>query len=99
MYTLQALWSQAREQCDVVNIIFNNRKYLILEIEIMRVGAENIGPKALDMFDIGRPEIDWCKLAEGMGVHSIRVSSVQEVNHAMEFWMKNKGPHMIEVIL
>ena len=99
MYTLQALWSQAREQCDVVNIIFNNRKYLILEIEIMRVGAENIGPKALDMFDIGRPEIDWCKLAEGMGVHSMRVLSVQEVNHAMEFCMKNKGPHMIEVIL
>ena len=43
--TLQALWTQARESCDVVNIIFSNRKYMILEIEIMRVGADNVGPK------------------------------------------------------
>jgi len=99
MYTLQALWSQAREKCDVVNIIFNNSKYMILQIEIMRVGAENVGPKALDMFDIGRPELDWCKLAEGMGVNAMRASSVDDVNRAMKYCMENKGPHLIEVMI
>lgn len=99
MYTLQALWTQARENCDVVNIIFSNRKYMILEIEIMRVGAENVGPRALDMFDLSRPNLDWCQLANGMGVHAMRASSVDEVNEAMAHCMGNKGPHLIEVIV
>ena len=99
MYTVQALWSQAREECDVVNIIFNNQKYMILQIEIMRVGAENVGPKALDMFDIGRPGLDWCKLAEGMGVNAMRASNADDINRAVEHCMKNKGPHLIEVMI
>ena len=99
MYTLQALWTQARENCDVVNIIFSNRKYMILEMEIMRVGAENVGPKALDMFDLSRPNLNWCQLANGMGVHAMRASSVDEVNQAMAHCMGTKGPHLIEVII
>ena len=99
MYTLQALWTQARENCDVVNIIFSNRKYMILEIEIMRVGAENVGPKALDMFDLSRPNLNWCQLANGMGVHAMRASSVDEVNQAMAYCMGTKGPQLIEVII
>jgi acetolactate synthase-1/2/3 large subunit len=82
-----------------VNIIFSNRKYMILEIEIMRVGAENVGPKALDMFDLSRPTLDWCQLANGMGVHAMRASSVDGVNQAMVHCMGNKGPHLIEVII
>ncbi|GAB5489638.1 MAG: acetolactate synthase large subunit [Parasphingorhabdus sp.] len=99
MYTAQALWSQAREDCDVVNIIFNNRKYQILEIEIMRVGAAEVGPQALDMFDLSRPEIDWIKLSESMGVQALRAQSAEEINRAVEQCMQSKGPHLIEVII
>lgn len=99
MYTVQALWSQARQNCDVVNIIFNNKKYLILEFELMRVGAESAGPKALDMFDLDRPAINWIQLGESMGVNSIQVESAEEVNNAIAYCMKNKGPHLIEVVI
>jgi len=99
MYTLQALWSQVREGCDIVNIIFSNRKYMILQVEIMRVGAENVGPKALDMFDIGKPELDWVKLAQGMGMNAMRASNADDINRAVEECMKTKGPHLIEVLI
>jgi len=99
MYTVQALWSQAREKCDVINIIFSNRKYQILEVEIMRVGAAEVGPKALDMFDLSRPEIDWVKLGESMGVNALRVQSADGINRAVEQCMRSKGPHLIEVII
>lgn len=99
MYTIQALWTQAREGLDVTTIVFANRKYLILQIEIMRVGAENVGPKALDMLDISRPDIDFCKIAEGMGVNAMRAQNADDINRAMEHCMKNKGPHLIEVVI
>lgn len=99
MYTVQALWTQAREQCDVVNIIFNNQKYMILQLEIMRVGVENVGPKALDMFDLARPSIDWVRLAESMGVHAMKAVTAEEINQAVSHCMRNKGPHLIEVMI
>ena len=72
MYTLQALWTQAREGCDVVNIIFNNGSYAILKGELANVGARNPGRKALDMLEINRPDLDWGALARGMGVPATR---------------------------
>ena len=59
MYTLQALWTQAREQLDVTTLLFANRAYAILKGELANVGAQNVGRKALDMLDLGRPELDW----------------------------------------
>ena len=68
MYTLQALWTQGREALDVTTVICNNRSYSVLNMELQRVGAAAVGPKALDMLDLHRPDIDFVALAEGLGV-------------------------------
>jgi acetolactate synthase-1/2/3 large subunit len=68
MYTLQALWTQAREGLDVTTLLFSNRSYAILRGELANVGAGNPGRKALDMLDLGHPDLDWVALAGGMGV-------------------------------
>ena len=59
MYTLQALWTQAREGLDVTTLLFSNRSYAILKGELANVGAGNPGRKALDMLDLGHPDLDW----------------------------------------
>lgn len=99
MYTLQALWTQAREKLDVVNVIFANRSYAILNIELMRVGAENPGPKALSMLDLHNPELNWASLGQGMGVESVRVETVEDFADAFSSAVKQKGPHLIEVMI
>lgn len=99
MYTLQALWTQAREKLDVTNVIFANRSYAILNIELMRVGAENPGPKALSMLDLHNPELNWVQLGQGMGVESVRVETAEEFADAFASAMKQKGPRLIEVML
>jgi acetolactate synthase-1/2/3 large subunit len=99
MYTLQSLWTQARENLNVTNVIFANRSYAILNIELMRVGAEHPGPKALSMFDLHNPELNWTDLARGMGVESTRVETSEEFADAFSSAMKAKNPRLIEVML
>ena len=67
MYTLQALWTQVRERLDVTTVIFNNRSYAILNMELHRVGADSSGPRALDMLDLSRPDLDFVALAAVWG--------------------------------
>ena len=99
MYTLQALWTQAREKLDVTTVIFANRSYAILNIELARVGAGNPGPKALSMLDLHNPELDWVKLATGMGVEASRATSVEELAAQFASAMKQRGPRVIEVVV
>jgi len=99
MYTLQALWSMARERADVTTVILNNGSYAILNIELMRVGVQNPGPKALAMLDLTNPAIDWCHLGEGMGVPSTRVATAQELRAALAEAMAQRGPRLIEAML
>jgi acetolactate synthase-1/2/3 large subunit len=99
MYTLQALWTQARESLDVTTLIFANRSYAILNIELARVGAGDPGPKAISMLDLHNPELDWVKLAAGMGVEASRAASVEEFAAQFESAMKNRGPRLIELIV
>jgi acetolactate synthase-1/2/3 large subunit len=99
MYTLQALWTQAREKLDVTTVIFANRSYAILNIELMRVGAENAGPKALSMFDLRNPELRWTDLARGMGVEGERVETADDFAKAFADAMRQRGPRLIEVML
>jgi acetolactate synthase I/II/III large subunit len=96
MYTVQALWTMARERLDVTTVIFANRSYGILNIELHRVGAER-GPKALSMLDIGNPDLDWVSLATGMGVEAVRATTVAEFADAFATAMAEPGPHLIEV--
>jgi acetolactate synthase-1/2/3 large subunit len=97
MYTLQALWTQAREKLDVTTIIFANHSYAILNIALGRVGAQNAGPKALSMFDLRNPELDWVSLARGMGVEATRVTTAEEFADQFAEAMTHKGPRLIEV--
>jgi acetolactate synthase-1/2/3 large subunit len=99
MYTLQALWTQAREKLDVTTVIFANRSYAILNIELARVGASNPGPKALSMLDLHNPELDWVKLASGMGVEASRASNIRDFEGQFESAIRHTGPRLIEVVL
>ena len=99
MYTVQALWTQAREQLNVTNIIFANQKYSILQIEFGRVGAHNPGPKAMSMLDLTNPALNWVQMAEGMGVPAWRVTTVEEFSEALKRSLASPGPSLIEAML
>ncbi|WP_323752401.1 acetolactate synthase large subunit [Marinobacter sp.] len=99
MYTIQALWTMAREQLNVTSIIFNNASYSILNVELERVGAEEAGEKAKSQLDISGPVTHFAQLAQSMGVHGIRVHTTEELLKAMEYAQNNPGPHLIEAIV
>ncbi len=99
MYTLQALWTMARERLNVVTIIFNNASYAILNIELSRVGVQNAGPKALSMLSLDHPRLDWCALAAGMGVPAERVVTVEQFRAAFERGLAAAGPVLIEAMV
>ena len=102
MYTISALWTQARENLDVTTVIFNNGAYDILRIELQRVGAANAGtpgPKALELLDLGSPTIDFVKIAEGMGVAARRVTTAEGLADALAAAFTESGPHLIEAMI
>jgi len=99
MYTLQALWTMAREKLNVTTILFNNRAYQILLGEYANVGAGNPGRRALDMLQIGRPDLDFVALAHGMGVPGVRVTTLDELNKAARNGLASGGPNLVEVML
>ena len=95
MYCLQSLWTQAREKCDVVNVVFANRSYKILQGELKSVGA-NPGPASNELFDLARPTLDWTKLAEGMGVEAVRVEDMASFADTFRSACSRRGPFLIE---
>ncbi len=97
MYTLQALWTMARERLDVVTVIFANRSYAILNVELARVGAGSGGPKALSMFDLTSPALDWVRLAEGMGVEASSAATAEDFSAQLASALGARGPRLIEV--
>jgi acetolactate synthase-1/2/3 large subunit len=98
MYTVQALWTQAREKLDVTTVILANRKYAILLGELAGVGA-NPGRVALDMMDLGNPDLDWVKIAGGMGVEAAKASTMEEFNDLFVAANKRRGPFVIELVI
>ena len=99
MYTLQALWTQAREGLDVTTIIFANRSYAILNLELSRVGVESPGPIAKSMLDLTGPELDFVALATGMGVPAERPADAEAFTAALERAIAEPGPHLIEAVI
>jgi acetolactate synthase I/II/III large subunit len=95
MYSLQALWTQAREKLDVVNVVFANRRYAILQGELAAVGAQP-GPASKELFDLARPEIRWTKLAAGMGVEAARVETLEAFADVFTAARARRGPFLIE---
>jgi acetolactate synthase I/II/III large subunit len=99
MYTIQSLWTMAREQLDVTVVIFNNRSYAILNIELERVGAQGNGPKAKEQLDLAGPDLDFVKIAAGLGVPSVRVDTGEDLVAQLERAVAEPGPHLIEALV
>ncbi len=98
MYTLQGLWTQAREKLPVTTIILSNRKYQILIGEFFAVGA-NPGRTAMDMLDLGNPDIGWVKLAQSLGVEAARADILEACVDLMAQSFKRPGPFLIELMI
>jgi acetolactate synthase I/II/III large subunit len=99
MYTLQALWTMAREKLDVTTLVFVNHSYRILNIELMRTGAGNPGPAAHNLLTLGGPELDWVSLAKGHGVAAEAVSTAADFDASLARAMAEKGPRLIAVMM
>jgi acetolactate synthase-1/2/3 large subunit len=99
LYTIQSLWTMAREQLNVTVVIFNNRSYGILNIELGRVGARAGGPKAKAQLDLSGPDVDFVSLAQGFGVPAVRVDTGEDLLAALERAASEPGPNLIEVVI
>ncbi len=99
LYTIQSLWTMAREQLDVTVVIFNNRSYRILNAELARLDRENPGPGAKALLDLGDPDIDFVKLGAGLGIASRRVDTAEQLNRALKRAIGDRGPHLIEAVI
>ncbi|HEY1593261.1 MAG TPA: acetolactate synthase large subunit [Solirubrobacteraceae bacterium] len=96
MYTIQSLWTMAREQLDVTVVIFNNRSYAILNVELQRVGASGSGERAQAQLDLSQPDLDLVAIGNGFGVPSVRVTSCEELTSSLNSALAAPGPHLIE---
>jgi acetolactate synthase-1/2/3 large subunit len=98
LYTVQALWTQAREMLDVTTVILSNRKYAILELELTKTGA-NPGRAALDLFDLDDPSLDWRSFAGAMGVEAARAETLEQLSDLLMASFRRKGPFLIELMI
>ena len=98
-YSVQALWTQARENLDVVTIIGSNRSYQILALELLRAGVAQTGPIARSMLRLDNPLLNWVKIGEGFGVPAVAVNNAEALARELERALTHKGPHVIEAII
>ena len=102
MYTISALWNHARDNLNITTVVYANRAYDILRIELQRVGvqdAQQPGPKAESLLDLNPPTLDFVRIAEGMGVPASRVSTAEEFAEALQSAFAAPGPHLIEAVM
>ncbi len=99
MYTVQALWTQARESLNLTTLLCNNRSYRILQVELARAGVAEPGRNARALTSLANPEIDWARIARGMGIPSVRVDSAESLSAELERAFATPGPNFIEMML
>jgi len=99
MYTVQGLWTQAREGLNITTVIFHNRNYKILLGEMRNVGVDNPGPNALNMLELDRPVLDWVSIARGMGVEAARAEDCQTLAREIKRGLSSEGPYLIEAVM
>ena len=99
MYTLQALWMQARDSLNITTLICSNRRYNILKIEFSRADVTTPGPYAQALTDLGNPAIDWVQISTGMGVPAIAVDSCELLVKELKKALQEPGPHLIEMLI
>jgi acetolactate synthase-1/2/3 large subunit len=98
LYTIQALWTQARERLDVTTIICSNRSYAVLRRELARGGFPDPGPRAASLLDLD-PALDWPALAGSFGVPATRAETTGELAVALRRSLGTDGPHLIEAVM
>ena len=99
MYTVQALWTQAREGLNVTTLICSNRSYRILQVELNRAGITSYGSNAQALTELKDPPIHWVKIAQGFGVPGVTVSTAEELAREISKALVEPGPHLIEMLL
>ena len=99
LYTIQSWWTMAREGLDVTTVILNNHSYAVLNMELDRVGADEPGPRARDMLDIGRPDIEFVPLARGLGLDAARAETAEEFSTALARALATPGPSVVEAVI
>jgi acetolactate synthase-1/2/3 large subunit len=99
VYTLSALWTHAREELDITTVIFSNRSYAILRMELDRVGAAATGEASRSLLDLSRPDLDFVALATGMGVPASRATTAPEFATELRRALAEPGPHLIEAVI
>ncbi|TWG07388.1 acetolactate synthase large subunit [Saccharopolyspora dendranthemae] len=98
-YTVQALWTQARESLNVTTVICSNSRYRILDEELRRAGIDDPGAAAASMTSLGEPALDWQAVARGFGVQSTRATTGEELLNALRAAQAQPGPHLVEAVL
>jgi acetolactate synthase-1/2/3 large subunit len=99
MYTIQSLWTMAREGLDITILVFANNRYAILQGELTNVGVLNPGPRAVDMLTLSRPNIDWVALARSMGVEAVSATTSEELAKGLSAGLRSGGPYLVQVML
>lgn len=99
MYTISALWTQARENLNVTTVLLNNAAYAILRLEMQRTGADLSGPAAKALLDLSNPTMDFAKIAQGMGVPGSRATTCEELADQLERALAEPGPHLIDSVV
>ena len=99
LYTIQALWTQAREQLNVTTVLINNAAYAILRMELARTAAGQAGERASRMLDLSDPTPDFTQISTGLGVPATRVTTAAELDRALRLAYAEPGPHLIEAIV
>jgi len=99
MYTVQGLWTIARENLDVTVVVFANHAYRILGIELNRTGAGEAGPSAAKLLDLGDPKIDWVSMAKAMGLPAVRCETAESFETVFASAMRQTGPMFIEAAI
>ena len=99
LYTIQALWTQAREQLNVTTVLINNAAYAILRIELARTAAGQAGERASRMLNLSGPTPDFTQISTGLGVPATRVTTAGELDQALRLAYAEPGPHLIEAIV
>jgi len=99
LYTIQALWTQARERLDVTTVLINNAAYAILRLELARTNAGEAGPRAARMLDLSDPNLGFAQISTGLGVPATRVDTAEDLDAALRRAYAEPGPHLIEAIM
>jgi acetolactate synthase I/II/III large subunit len=99
MYTISALWTQARENLDITTVVLNNKRYAILRSELDRVGAQGEGGASARMLDLSDPNLDFVALSQGMGVPATRARTAEELATQFAEATRRPGPHLIDAVL